>query len=247
MEWNTTALSNFDESKLLYAYELLKSKQILPVFLILASRANKEQDRTAETQVLNFAKKHSVLLLDYRHMINLNEHLRDTVHTNELGAKIYAQALINDLPTVFKNFKDSFLINKSEAIFQPQFIIREGQCKPFTLFEKQAKRFDIEYLQQNAEVMLEVTIGPSSGFVDINDGFSRINFWDEHCHFERPSFRSIYKANELNTNDVLSIKMLDDNVDYSACRREFNYEGVKKLHVKSVWGINCVLHEREES
>lgn len=116
----------------------LKRKQIFPVFLILVRRDNAAQNRTAESKVLNLATKHEVLVLDYRNKINSNAHLGDKVCTNYLGVKINAEALINDFPIVFeefKKFKGFVVVYKNEASLEPQFVINEAQCKRFPLIK----------------------------------------------------------------------------------------------------------------
>jgi hypothetical protein len=237
LEWNTTGLSEFNEDKLKYVAGYLIDKKITPVFLILARKDNILKPRICDLQVLNFCSQNNILCLDYRSKILPDKHLRDEVHTNEAGAKVYANSL----------FSDIFLKINYFSFFYPtsfkyrDFIIDSHRDTVFDAAEGQKIVLEINNISIKSEIILEVIIGPSSPIVDVN-GTQKMCFWDRWCHYERPSFKAILlEPLSLNSEAIIDLNILSDLINYSDCVREFSFQGEKTLKVRGVHGLECFI------
>ncbi|EHZ2536422.1 TPA: hypothetical protein NKQ48_000728 [Vibrio parahaemolyticus] len=237
LEWNTTGVGFFEPHKLKYVVEVLLSKRILPVILILAGRDNLLGDRNAEVSVISLCESLSLPLLDYRKLVDPKLHLRDHTHTNDEGAKLYSNELLKDLPLIVDKF-ETFSNNWDPSEHpRPKLRILPADCEAIMLEENESLSFFLQDIGDFAEIILEVDVGPSSGYVLINND-RKINFWDQWCHFSRPSFKTVYKLSNSEPH-ILTLFLCDDIVDYSSCTKDFSYEGNKKLNIRKVWGVNC--------
>lgn len=234
LEWNTTGLSIFDEQKLQYMAGVLLSKDILPVFLILARRDTIQNSRDSERQVIKFCTDNNLLCLDYRDTVGIECGLRDDVHTNEIGANMYADRLFYDLIDNKLNISNVGLYfnYKEFNIYSLRNIVLD-------VIEGFSVVIELANVQDGAQVIIETIRGPSSPIINIDS--KRICIWDQWCHFERPGF-IIIASNLLNLNSTkksLFLHVLHDNIDYSICSRTFSYNGVKELKIRGIHGIDC--------
>lgn len=233
LEWNTTGLSKFDPEKLKYVVGTLVNRKIVPIFLILAREDTVASSRECELQVLKFCQDFGVLCFDYRTLISPFSDLRDVVHTNLSGAVKYAQRLYTDLLNIseclYKCFGSEFLYKKYEIF----------SMRGVSLDVLEQKKLEIVFSEIGdlSQVVLEVVRGPSSPIILIN-GRNTFSVWDEWCHFERPGFITVSRNVKENLG-LLEIRVLSDAIDYSKCRREFSFSGIKELKVRGVHGVNC--------
>ena len=78
-------------------------------------------------------------------------------------------------------------------------------------------------------------IGPNSGYVNINN--KDYLLWDIYCHYERLTTKL-----DFIINDECKIKILNKKVDYSKCRREYNFNNINyELHLKTIYYIGDKL------
>jgi len=237
LEWNTTGLERFDHEKLRYMVGFLMEKNIAPIFLILAKFDNITNPRPCDLQVLDFCSEYNILCLDYRGKIDPAIHLRDGVHTNEIGAKVYADSLYLDLFCKI----DFFESYAPRAFDYKNFFI--DSHRDLIIDAPEGARVVIEFdsVSENPQIILEVVVGPYSPLVDANS-LQRICFWDRWCHYERPSFKAISLGVQVvNVVAKFNLNVLSDVIDYSDCAREFSFDGEKILKIRSVHGIGCSI------
>lgn len=227
LEWNTTGNPEFETKKLEYIVEVLLSKKVLPVFLILPRTETLRRNRTAENQVHEIALKYNIFVCDYRSQVEAEKHLRDFVHTNTAGGMLYARLIRKDLhrlSQIVKTYEFKKYDIQYHFVEQEQRIVcNEGQT---LIFENVGEKDSL------SEIVVEIIRGPNSPVI-INSGIKE-SIWDQHCHYERVDYLFI-KPNE---NGHCVIEVTRDEIDYSVCRRPFSYEGIKQLTINKIYFVN---------
>lgn len=213
IDFFSTAYVSISDSTIEYldtiVYKLTKSNcKIIFLFLLCANHNNR-------IEFYDFLKKYitskNLYYIDINYFLKYNlDLIRDNIHTTEFGSEEYAKIIYD----VFQKNKDiiQYPINitttrysddlkklKVNRVFKNN-VIFEGNC------------FIIAFY---------LIIGKNSGFVDING--SKECIWDQWCHYERHHFN----LKNVTVKDKLEIKILQDEVDYSNCRRDI---GKKKIH-----------------
>ena len=87
-------------------------------------------------------------------------------------------------------------------------------------------------LKGNCEILsCRIKIGPNSGYLKLNDKLYLI--WDQWCHYERLAT----KLNFFVENKQI-IEILDKKVDYSSCRKDYDFSNVDfELDLKTIYYI----------
>jgi len=188
------------------------------------------EDHASRLPFYAFLKAH----LDSRRAtyIDLNEVLtystdlcRDRVHTTERGSIEYAKTLY----TLFSDIRNTI---------------------PYAIEVQKTKYCDIKCLDVNQTVQTSLsfegdctivavylTRGPKSGIVYIGD--KKYMIWDVHCHYNRTTFH----LKNIGVSGTVTIKVSQEPVDYSMCRRpdfDFGFP-TKELHVLAVYYIGADL------
>jgi hypothetical protein len=239
-EWCTTSVTYFEESKLNYVVAKLFSKKIIPIFLILR-RTDNLQDTTSrmcENQVINYCKSNNVMFFDYRNIIIPSEDLRDVVHTNIRGAKKYANQLFKDL----QNLSESYPLPRLNF----NFLEYEINCiKDLNICIQEEGEIILNFtnITVNSELVIETIAGPASPIIEVNNGYRKICLWDEYSHYDRVAYSQI-SNNFLKISEgsgQVIIRVTSDPIDYSICRRDFKYNEIKFLTIKSIYAVNCKI------
>ena len=163
LEWNTTVLSHFKLEDLHYVVNVIATRNILPVFLILARLETIENDRESESIVINFCKKNKLPLLDLRNGITASD-LRDEVHTSETGALKYAYEIQSWLQNIDLNY---YLNRFKELSPENQRNVRIYKNVNITAFAGQTITIFVEKISQNSSITAEIIKGPNSGYINI--------------------------------------------------------------------------------
>lgn len=238
LEWSTAGLNELPIEKFQYMLEVLYSKRVMPVALVLARDSNIEKDRPGDTQLAEVCKANDVPVLDYRSMIVPEEDFRDYVHTTLSGATKYADQLISDLDRLVERYKQW----QPPVVEELKYQIDCSEKLDLTLSEGEAICFEVEVASPNSELIAEVVRGPSSGVIKVDPGAHLVKVWDQYSHFERPSFLTVIQFSESQTGrQQVRIEMTGRPIDYSVCRRPFSYEGTKAFKLKSLLTSNCKL------
>lgn len=237
LEWNTPGSASFDVEKLEYLISTLVENSILPVFLILA-RVDNIIDRVLEQQINFFCSENSILKLDLRALINPKIHLRDDVHTNEIGALIYANNIIKYINKI--ETKKYIFLNNIKYKKNIKYQIQHYKY-PIQIEQNQSLKLDLSNICDGAEIIFSLLIGPDSPYILVNKK-SQLLLWDRWCHFERKNFRIIWSLGLKNDHlKYVDIEVLDLPVDYSLCERELDFIGLKKMKISDIYSINCSI------
>jgi hypothetical protein len=239
LDWNTTGLPEFDQSKLSYVSGVLLERGILPVFVIFASEQNTaETERAAERQVIDFCRTNALPLWDYRDRIVRETHLRDTVHTNIAGAKIYADCIFVDLTKLMREIKKYSMKMPAEA---HNFKIIEAPEFFLDVPEGSSLKFELKSVSDGAHILAKVIHGPSSPIIELENG-QKLSVWDRWSHYERSGFLTLWSAEPLERDRcTIKIKVLRDQIDYSICARPFSFEGEKVFKLTGLYFVNCAM------
>ena len=235
LDWNTTALSEFDIHKVSYITDSLIKANIKPVYVIFAREDNVNYDRVSEVQIKTFCEEHLIELWDLRSIVNIEFHLRDVVHTNENGAKLYSEVLYEKI--LFLAKENKIIITNEKLSMKSSYMI---YTFPFEFDLKENSNIRINGIAngENPEIFAELVKGPFSPIVSLNNQ-SKLVIWDPWCHYERNSFMSLYKFRSDDKFLSLDICILTDSIDYSKCARpNFEYLGIKELKLKRFFCAN---------
>jgi hypothetical protein len=241
LEWNTIGSSIFNEAILKHIVVTLLKKNIIPIFLILARNSPSDQKLKVlcEDKIISFCKANNLFFLDYRSLIVPSEDLRDDVHTNINGALKYAQSLSVDLKMISNKISADFSF---PVLGQSQYTISSIRELNYKFSEGTTKKLCFSNVTKDAQVILEITRGPSSGIIEVNFGQRKIQIWDRWSHYERQGFITISSESldTLDSSGCISLTVLADKIDYSKCQRVFSYDGIKELKINGIFGINCI-------
>ena len=232
IDWFSTGYRTFDENTIkkymnTIVYKFSKQNCKL-IFLFLPNR-NYSQSDSCMLKWHNSIKQY--LDKNYLFYIDLNKNLkyskeiiRDSVHTTELGAKIYSDLIYKNLILNYDKLKIPNNIEKTELI----------NLKKLNINRNFKKYMNIK--GDSTIVTCSLEIGPNSGYIDI--GERTFLLWDQWCHYNRHS----NKLNNINVDGDMQFKISQQKVDYSTCRRDYNFDNIKfELHIKEIYYIGNFL------
>jgi hypothetical protein len=229
IDFFSTAYKYISEETIEYldtiVYKLTKSNcKIIFLFLL-------DIDHNNRIEFYNFLKKY--LISKNLYYIDMNDFLkydtnlvRDSVHTTDFGAEEYSKIIFDlfqkdkhiiDYPIdiIKTKYCDDVKVLNVNKIFKEN-VIFEGDCFIIAFF---------------------LIIGRNSGIVDINGVKECI--WDQWCHYDRNHFN----LKKITVKDKLEIKILQDDIDYSSCRRDINERFVnKELNIINIYYIGNKLN-----
>ncbi len=195
IDWFSTGDIVFDDNFTLAINAVIskfESENITPICLLLPNKA-KNKRLPYVKKCKDYFNEKNIQFIDVEKKIeedglNLNDVLRDNVHTTVKGAKIYADIIIEHLHHIDTKLKTKCSSNKFNAI------------KSLNINKVYKKEL---VLKGNAEIIgLNLEVGPHSGIVIVNyEGGERIeNTYDQWCHYYRyhMNFSGITFDNSLN-------------------------------------------------
>jgi hypothetical protein len=248
-EWNTTGLNIYNELKFSYIFQVLKSRGINPIFIILPQEATMKGNRNSENQIYSICNRFGIPLLDVRVGLSVDDFtgmVRDVVHTNEMGARFYSNKIIDFLKSVFASenkYWHGFNSYESDALdfINPKVVGMELTLKVGEILQINIKSFSNVY----SEIIIRHRIGPFSPVALISDGaVSRnLSFWDPYCHYEREHFSILmnntdFKHSHLRSPLFYNISISNDLPKYDLCRREnINFDVEKLIKINEFYSL----------
>ena len=239
LEWNTTSSFSFDEEKIKLVLQKFISKGITPAFLILPRIgtnyiSDEPNDRVIETQAYAFSEIYQIPLLDLRNLKGLNLLLRDEVHTNMEGARVYSKAIVDWVSGQgFYEVKND--INICQEYGKLSFLKYE---KPLNIFKKIC--IETNVTGKLSELAFTGSIGPYSPLLKVTipqlGMIEIINVLDPWCYYERKSTLTLFKKLgsvkfELSSLTIL-IEVMNEAPDYSCIKSsEFKLPNVRFLSI----------------
>ena len=180
------------------------------VFLFLP-----RNDHNDRINYYNFLKTY--LISKNLYYIDLNEYfeystdiIRDAVHTTDLGSEKYAELIYEKFTQTINEIQLPLDITETKYCHIKKIEINKIFNKKLVV---DGKAFIVGFL---------LKIGPNSGWIEIN-GIKYL-VWDIYCHYIRENMR----LTGINIDGITDINILQDDVDYSKCRREITEKNVIK-------------------
>jgi hypothetical protein len=248
-EWNTTGLSTYNEFKLAYILQLVKSRGAKPLFLILPQESTVVNKRNSENQILYICRRLNIPLLDVSDGLSLEKFkllVRDIVHTNELGANFYKEKIVSFIKKVVNEASDYFdgfnlLDDHSIKHLKSNILPYEICLKKEETLKINIKSFSDVY----SELLIRHRIGTFSPVISISDGVLKksLSLWDSYCHYEREHFTTLinnadFKSAYLRDPYLIEIKISDDLPKYETCRRpDVNFDVEKLVKITEIYSI----------
>lgn len=166
--------------------------------------------------IIDYAKVYDIHYIELYNNQNVNELLRDTVHTNTQGAllyssKIYDYFITNILPNDTNYYK---IPNENEYSNINCVKINKRVNSNITL----SGNFKLIGIQQQ--------IGPFSGIIEITRNNSEKyteSVWDQWCHFTRDNIKI-----KTEWSEQIAIKILQDTFDTSQCKSDIDFDNIEK-------------------
>lgn len=246
LDWHSTGIGRFDDDLWASAVRILRQSGIptlitvLPTIYLLSAareRPNIQQARAAcgdNIYMLNLSRLVGTSIVP-------EVHLRDGVHTNQLGAQVYAEIIADSVKTILHT-PDKFSSDPGDKIELKKInesiptcsIDLENDYKPCTnisliVSNKSPGRF---------RIIADQLLGPFSPVAVLScDSGLPIEFsiWDPSCHFTRQSYTALggeIKLNEAKRHTI-NLTISQKSPDYSSCRRaDFDFSGVGNLCFK---------------
>jgi len=151
---------------------------------------------------------------------NIEDLLRDDVHTNKKGALLYAETIYNYFSTniININYNNLTLNNK---------IPEENEYFNIKTLEINKKITDQITINGNFKIIgIFQQIGQFSGIIEITrNEIEKYNecVWDQWCHYPRNNIKT-----RIDWSNKITIKILQDTFDTTACNRDVNFNDFEK-------------------
>ena len=229
IDWFSTGYIKYNEDKFDEIVEYIDT--IIHKFykngtkLIFLTFPDKTVDKTEiYVKINDYLKSINVPFLDISNKFdnNINEILRDGIHTTPYGSEEYAR-LINDY-------------FHSNEILIPQTYPKENKYCTIKTLEINSIINDFIKFSGPCEIIgISQVIGPYTGLLDI-DGLI-VNNWDRWCYYERNMVNLRFKVNKETT-----VKILQSDFDRRSCEHNSNWVVNKCLKLQTIYYINGNLN-----
>jgi len=156
--------------------------------------------------------------------IDKKKYLKDEVHTNEYGSKLYAEIIFDE----FNKIKDDIQLPKNT--YPTKFI----DIKKLTI-ERTFDKYII--LNGSAQIIgIDNTIGPYTGVIEIKTDENipyKENMWDEWCYYTRKHFNLPFSF-----KNKAKITLLNDSFNTSSCKYNIDFSKKnKKIIIHDIYYI----------
>jgi hypothetical protein len=236
LDWFSTGYNFTNEKTILYIDTIIykfSEIQCKLIFLFFPYRnSNKKEEFYSFCK--SVLRRRGIEFIDLTHNLmkqDLDEILKDDIHTTELGSKLYSELIYSR----FEKIKDRISIPVEIA---PTKYVHIKKISINRAFSKKIQ------LYGNCEIIgFLLTIGPHSGIVKIeNRKETQIqNTWDKWCYYQREQFDL-----GMEITGKAKVSILQNNFDTSSCRKPYNFEiEKKKLIVHEIFyvGESLVLDD----
>ena len=167
--------------------------------------------------IIDYAKIYDIHYIKIYNNQNVNELLRDTVHTNVVGALYYSSK-------IYDYFIDNILNDNVSYSKMPD-KNKYSNIDCLTINKHINKKI---HLSGNFIILgIEQQIGPFSGIVEIirnNSDKFKISLWDQWCHYTRDNIK--IKIEQI--SEEMDINILQNTFDTSECKSDIDFENIQK-------------------
>ena len=203
----------------------------IPIFLLLDRKDMCSKRLDMYNYVIDYAKQNNIDYISMFNNVNVDELLRDTVHTTESGANYYGN-------TIYNQFISCIMNKKANTIIRTNII--KNQYSDIKLLNINETINDSITLYGNAKIIgIYQKIGPYSGIVDVIDEDNNVvkhTIWDQWCNYERNNIKLSFDVKNKAT-----IKIINDEFDTSSCKHNIDWSSYnKKMEIIDIFYVGYV-------
>jgi len=186
LDWFSTGFINSSDYIKQYIDTIvlkLVLNKCVPIFLLFDRKYMNQTRLAMYNYVIDYANKHNIKFVSIINNKNIDELLRDNVHTTEVGSEFYGN-------TIYNYFMESIMNSDISDIILP---VRNKYFNVKALSINSAV-YDKLIIYGSGEIVgIYQKIGPYSGIIDIIDSeefVTKYNIWNMWCHYERNNIKS---------------------------------------------------------
>jgi hypothetical protein len=193
IDWFSTGFINYNITQYLDAIVYKLNSIDCKIIFLLFDRIDMNDKRIEMYNIAKqYAVNHNIDMIEMYNLVNTKEYLRDMVHTNELGAKYYAEKIYNHY--IGMNYNDYIKVDVKENYLCNIKSIEYNE--PVTIHNKLTIR------GKGTVIGIYQLLGPHSPkHVIVNNNM--IPVYDQWCHFERESIKIKFRF-ENDTDIIIS-------------------------------------------
>jgi len=236
IDWFSTGLILTNKNELYMYLDTIVRKLMLincKICFLLLERIDLCENRLIMYKlVVEYSTLYNLEYIELYNNINKSELLRDTVHTTNEGAKIYANKIYKYF---IKNIIDKEIIYKN--------------------IPEKNDYDDIKILTVNKQINSEIhmngnfkiigilqKLGNFSGIIEIhrNDiSPYKYNLWDQWCYFTRNNIKL-----QVPWSTTLKLKILTDTFDSQSCKMNINFNDFEKyMYIYEIYYLGKLIIE----
>jgi hypothetical protein len=232
IDWFSTGYVETNKERLYSYLDIIVRKLMLInckiCFLLLDRKDMCENRLIMLKHIIEYSNLYNLDYIELYNNSNVNELLRDDVHTNDAGAIFYATEIFN-----------YFMKN-----------IIENPINYTNIPEETSELYNIKVFQVNKQIDNEVIIsgnfkiigifqriGTFSGLVEIttnNESSYNFNIWDQWCYYTRNTIKI-----QTDWREQVKIKILQDTFDTELCKnKDIKFNDIKKfMHIHEIFYV----------
>ncbi|MAZ66499.1 MAG: hypothetical protein CMF25_05265 [Kangiellaceae bacterium] len=232
LDWITPAPADCAQASIDYIYSSLLENKILPVTALFPRKDRNQRETPICQKLLSYCKAYSLPVLDLTDIekdYSVDEVLRDTVHTSEKGAGIFAEKIhdflsqLNDLSVPVNKDKPKLFVSKVPVIGR-----EKNKTKKITI--TLTPETDPSTASTTCSLFLEQRVGPWSTFVEISlateqetKEISEEAIFDPWCWRERQCLKGIAFGIEITEPSEISITQSDRAPNYGSLTNKCDF------------------------
>jgi hypothetical protein len=260
LDWHSTGLTKFDD--FLWASAIRKIRDAAITTLIIIFPLNEVICLGNERPNVSQARG---AVGDGIHLLNLYQevgfsifpdlHLRDGIHTNAAGGKLYAQLIASAIAQILS---DPSCLLQEKGLSVPLVSLDEPVSVDCCLLSNDFMNFSVLDMliercsgwQGGISVIAESIVGPFSPVVDIsfNDKIAIQSIWDPWCYYPRSNFTNLVRLPCFSKPaDILyniTVTTSDKSPEYSQCvKTDFDFSSITErfLRIKKLYCIGAQI------
>jgi hypothetical protein len=236
IDWFSSGLLIINKTELFKILDAVVRKLMLIncniCFLLLDRKDMCKQRIQMYDLVIEYADLYKLNVLKMYNNNNVSELLRDTVHTNEKGAKFYSDKIF-----------DFFINNLTNNHIIYNKIPEENEfCNVKSISINKIINNEIE-LRGNFNIIgIYQKIGKFSGLIEITRNNLNpyiYSVWDQWCHYERDNIKI-----SIPYSENVKIKILQDLIDTKDCKSDIHFDQFEKyMHIYEIYYLGDLYIE----
>lgn len=242
LEWFTSGCYEVKDGLLdswnaiLYKFSKVNCKLILLV--LPRPDWDAERERFATVSIAHMSQYGVQTINLSKAFSNLKELLRDSVHTNQLGAETYAKSIMAQYMTIADSLQVSNLVPQGEENKQPDKIdtclaLEKVQLQPNKYCAIKTVAFDqkiykyLKFLLEGQIIGIFMNVGPFSSQLTIQSDHEdrTYNLWDEWCYYDRKLIKVAIKSDK---KSEYCLTLNNNVIDRSKAKTQLDWDSIAK-------------------